>query len=508
MQALERGLVDKLKLEKAVLDEVKTRRNLLPPEPWLHAVEQRSSKVAAWVRTRLLSGVPNSAGVVISARKMGHGIRPVPVVGIAERITYRALASHILKDQTVPTRSPEEYKEFVLGPISYAFEKVGGRRRVKVGESRIGYVVEADITAFYQYIDHEVLRQELYMQTGVINAVDRLMELLSDLSGRNFGVPQLLDASDWLSEMYIRIVERTLLRRGLPTWRFNDDFRIGCKNYREALTSLEELAYAAGDVGLVVGDHKTFTSTFMNYFFANTAVEVDEATAEFDPQDVEIAVTDYADMDEEESIAAAVTTLGRLDAIFNENHIDLKNVRKDDLRDLRRALNALSRNDDAQGVSYIKRLFQFVPALTPQVITYLVRIHPQQPEETSRVWKSLLVESASDWQNLWLVYACREMRILTENSELREWVQAQAHGRRQEALRAEAHLTLARAHAVSFVELDAALRSAPDALAPWYVLGMKELTNSENPPSESQIKGLRQSSPLFSILMEDDEPEA
>ncbi|SDT68058.1 RNA-directed DNA polymerase [Actinoplanes derwentensis] len=501
MEAVDSSIVARLKIERAVLEEVETVRNLLPPEPWSDAIRVGSSAIAGWVKSRLLSGQPNATPLSVNARKSGFGIRPVPIIGIGERVAYRALTRLVLEDLEISERTPEEYKNFIKAPIAYAFEHVSSGP-VRIGDAQIRYVAEADITAFYQYVDHEVLRQELHMQTGDVLHVDQLISLLGELSGRSFGIPQLLDASDWLSEVYIRIVERAVTRRGIAAWRFNDDFRIGCGSYRDALRNLEILGEAARDVGLVVGDQKTFVSTFPTYLFAHTDMDVDTAAATFDPQDVEVAVTGYFDQDEAESVVWAMQMLQRIDREGDSiGGITLRKISSQDLRHLRRALNSLIRNGDAGGLPWVTRLFRYVPSLTPHLVRYLVRAYESREGEAIEVWFELTEHSVSDWQSLWLTYGARKMGLLGAIDPAREWIEELTRSSSPAPLRAEAYLALAEADAVSFDELEEELRAAPDALAPWFVLGMKMLAQGSSPPPEKQLEAVRQSSPLYRVLL-------
>ncbi len=191
------------------------------------------------------------------------------------------------------------------------------------------YVVEADITAFYQYIDHDFLRHELELHTGRIESIDALVELLAETEGRVFGLPQLLDASDWLSDNYIQAVERELLRRGMAVWRYNDDFRIACRSYIEALDSIERLEEAARAIGLTVSDHKAYTPSFATYFFKTTGRDISSVLIDVDPSDVDVIVTDYPDLDEDERVDAATFTLARIDLdAEDDNRIDLRKAHR------------------------------------------------------------------------------------------------------------------------------------------------------------------------------------
>src|SRR5262249_34904011 len=149
-------------------------------------------------------------------------------------------------------------------------------------------------------------------QTTTVEAPALLTELLSEVEQRSFGLPQLLESSDQLSEVYIRIVERDLVRRGLLIWRYNDDFRIAVKPYGDALEAIERLAASAREIGLTLNDHKTRTPGLFNYLFSHTNLQIDDKSAKIDPNDVELIVTDYLADDEEQEVDIALSTLARL----------------------------------------------------------------------------------------------------------------------------------------------------------------------------------------------------
>lgn len=193
MRRLTPELIDELDLEQALDDELNTWRNQIPPEPWTAPARSKAPEMLSWVRSRLAGGADGIPSVGVNARKATLGARPVPILSAPDRIVYRALAKHVLRDLTLPDRSPDAYKAFIHGPIEYAFRDEEGPIWNVFG-LEVKYVVEADITAFYQYIDHDLLRHELELQTGHIESIDALLELLGETEGRTFGLPQLLDA--------------------------------------------------------------------------------------------------------------------------------------------------------------------------------------------------------------------------------------------------------------------------------------------------------------------------
>jgi hypothetical protein len=112
--------------------------------------------------------------------------------------------------------------------------------------------VKADLASFYDYIDHEILGQELLIRTADHAAIECLLDLLGEVQGRRYGLPQLLEPSDRLSDLYGDRVLRALRRKQWPAWRFNDDFRIAVETFEEAKRALDDLTAAARDNGLAV----------------------------------------------------------------------------------------------------------------------------------------------------------------------------------------------------------------------------------------------------------------
>jgi Reverse transcriptase (RNA-dependent DNA polymerase) len=302
MRPLSAALIKRLRIKEALEAELGDGGNLLPPQPGLKAIEPHATEVETWLSGQLQAGLIVAPQQVANARKSGHGIRPVPIVGIIERAVYRALTDFILRNEPDLDRSPKAYISFVQAPILYAgdLSQEGGPGFLKVFGSGIRYVVKTDISAFYQYVDHAVLASELVAKTGDYEAITALVEFLGELQGRQHGLPQLLNSSDRLSEVYIDIAERDLLRKGLAVWRFNDDFRIACRDYPGALRAIEALDEAARQIGLVISEYKTFTPTFTRYAFDTLGLQVDDTIPQGEQQDAEGAVADYTEIDETE----------------------------------------------------------------------------------------------------------------------------------------------------------------------------------------------------------------
>jgi hypothetical protein len=63
--------------------------------------------------------------VVVNARKATIGTRPVSILGVGDRVVYRAFTKLILSGLPLPDRSPDAYKAFLHGPVEYGLQTRG-----------------------------------------------------------------------------------------------------------------------------------------------------------------------------------------------------------------------------------------------------------------------------------------------------------------------------------------------------------------------------------------------
>lgn len=493
MNPIERSTLDAFDFEKATVAEAQAWRNLLPPEPWLEVVGKYPNKFADYARLRLEAGVANGPAVVSRARKPHQQTRPVPVVGIPERISYRTLCDQVLTARAPADRSPEAYQEFIAGPIRAAFD---GKQFMRLSDARIRYVVESDITAFYEYVDHSRLLDELQLRTSAVELPRYLVRLLTEVQGRPFGLPQLLDPSDELSEVYARIVERELRRRGIDVWRYNDDFRLAASTYDEAQAHVEALAREASAVGLVLNENKTRITKFTNYFWKNWTEPPSEGDVEFKPELIKI-LSDYGELDDGELAQVARETFARLRSRpGTPKHLDPAVLSSDDNHALSRAIGILTKQADSFGLADVARLFEYAPYFSHRLGTYLVALH-NAGTDVGLTWDALVARSDffNAWQRVWLVYIARVGKLLTDSSR-HAWVRSQRVDT-DPLLRAEATLALAPHKLATFDEIDRAVRAEPEALIPWYALAANAIPNV----NQKRLQALKESHGLVETLL-------
>lgn len=518
MRALSGNTLRKLDFVGAIEREAVTSRNLLPTEPGWDHVNTERSEVAKFCENRLKAGFQASPQVEVAARKPGHGVRPIPYWGVVERVIYRTLTDALLKDHRPLDRTTEAYLKFIRAPVTYASDL---QARSSPGEeskdffflnSPVKYVVKSDITAFYQFIDHGVLAEELLLLGSDFELIEALLDLLQDVQGRKYGLPQLMDPSDSLSEIVVDRIERDLLRSGAAIWRFNDDFRIACRTYSEALSAIEMLDRSARINGLVISENKTVTVGFVRYMLETLGLQRSEVEETISPDQVEDVVGDYSDEFGEDDSDAALEVINSASPEGRpQGGIDLRKTTASDVRMLRRALNGLAKAADARGVAKILELLIYAPALTPNVMRYLARIAERNRTAVASVADSLMTHvSQNEWQQIWLIDLLRELSLLDpgagDSATARaDWVSAVRLATRSAPLRAVATRALAGSIRIDFPAVVGDAAAAPHALLPIYAMACVEALNrlpeDERGAATKQIDALARTSILHKVLM-------
>ncbi|WP_156213283.1 RNA-directed DNA polymerase [Lentzea aerocolonigenes] len=474
--------VKRLGLKKAIADEAATKRNMLPNEvDWSNLVKD-AGRLERSITAQLRSGFNPEPEHITSVRKI-RGTRPVAIWGITERIVYRALVNLSLGENFTFDRSGESYLRFVNAPISYAATK---QRPVEnktfaslffVNTSEIEYVVSADIAAFYQYIDHNVLARELRLRDGDFDAIEYLTALLQEVQGRAFGIPQLLDSSDFLSEVYIECVERDLHRHGLAVWRYNDDFRIACHSYGESLHAIEQLDAAARAVGLVTNEYKTLTHGFVKYVWDHVGLVEHERQGVVDLDDIDTTIAEYTE-DFSEDLDSARQVVQHSASDNPDESLDPRNITASGLRRLRRAIGSMAAEADSTVVEEVGKILPYAPAIMPTVCRYLCAAYPGAQAEVTRVVDDGMSLSMNEWQAQWLVQLMHELKLLDGSSvgDLSgriAWAQSLRFQSPSPVTVAYATRALSSAGHLSADEIVQGLDASPGVLLPWHVESLK-----------------------------------
>nr|WSY51778.1 reverse transcriptase domain-containing protein [Streptomyces sp. NBC_00886] len=204
--------------------------------------------IVKWTNAHFSGGV-HIPKEIITMPKSRFGQRPVILSSLPSRILYHALVAGIASTLEADSRGGEAWVQHE------AFAE----------ESPSEYIVQVDIAACYEFIDHERLRQELVTRILDADYAKTITDYLEECSTNRRGLPQLTAASDKLADLYLSIIQRQLMRQGLEVSRYADDFIIRVGSWERANETIEYAAEYARNLGLILSYEKTRAARTLFY---------------------------------------------------------------------------------------------------------------------------------------------------------------------------------------------------------------------------------------------------
>ncbi|WP_313480267.1 RNA-directed DNA polymerase [Microbacterium sp.] len=429
---IDKGLLARLNLEAAAEIELAKSNRLMPSRPDRQTLVGRGSEVEKTLRNGYVKGHFGDRADVVFVDKNRRGRRPISEMTLRDRVLYRALVTLIAESLPMHLVNRIPNAEFKTRPLD-----VDGVR----------YISKTDVVAYYEFIDHGRLADELEAQTGEAPAIDVLMELLFRIMGRRVGLPQVHQASDILGDTYIDPVRRRMVRAGYAVTTYSDDFRIATKTLGEARLGLEDCAREVRALGLTLNEGKTFTFTVKSYrtslaafgeaerqlfengdagdvgllFLDDYPDESPTATSTGAPAlaDTEAqAVTDEDALDSHDGASAEISEAQEKAAIkawkiwLHEEETEEQQSKPEAAITeslLGRALPILGRAGRDVAVGSLSHLLRYEPTLTPQIAKYITELGTTSPQARKKLRAALngLVDAAilSNWQKIWLASA-------------------------------------------------------------------------------------------------------
>ena len=433
-----RPILQSLEIRNAASSEANYDPPYLPATLLKTVIDAHLDDAARQLTARYQGGFDVPAAEVLQVPKRRGGFRQVSILDFSSRVLYRALEDKLAPSLAEVDRSWEAKQAFERAPL-----EVDAR-----------YVVIADVAAFYDFVDHAMLEDELVGQTGDADVVELAIGFLRNVMGRQFGLPQVLHASDVFSEAYIDVAERHLLRSGLAVWRHNDDFRIAASTWREANTAFEALDRVVRDLGLALNEHKCFVLTAERYAAwlaepeirwvgINEQVELDlrslSGYAEEGEEEVEITAPAVLEAAAKQALELALDDSDVADRLQEEVNRQLIGV----------SIRALRRIPSQAALPRIAEVLNREPQLTAEISRYLAECARLDEASVAAICVDLVRSSrvhVSAWQALWLVETVRALQELPE--DLRVWLDELVSNSSPDVLRARAALALAEAQAI------------------------------------------------------------
>lgn len=184
--------------------------------------------------------------------KPGFTTRPAALLTLADRMVYEALVGGIktkIEKKLISDR-------YVFWPrANYQPKRWGEFERAPL-QTLEDYVVNIDVTSFYDSIDHSILEHKIVEIIGEEQFAKAISNFLNRVMQSNKGLPQGLLASDTLATLYLQPLDSAMLRSGFNYWRHGDDVRMSAENISQARRAIAVAEIELRKIGLVLNASK------------------------------------------------------------------------------------------------------------------------------------------------------------------------------------------------------------------------------------------------------------
>jgi hypothetical protein len=203
--------------------------------------------------------------------------------------------------------------------------------RLLLADEKIAYVVEVDISEFYQRIYHHRLENTLLVATTNKPVARFLKQFTSDVRARqSFGIPVGGNASRMLAEVLLNDTDRALTAEGYEFTRYVDDFRIFLTSDQGPSAAIAFLSeHLMSDEGLFLASAKTRVHTLEEYLGKlNTSSGEDTSQADAAAQQ-RLMQEIYDSEDSEQAVEALLSKdlIGDLKSELTQEFWDIQRIR-------------------------------------------------------------------------------------------------------------------------------------------------------------------------------------
>jgi hypothetical protein len=226
--------------------------DLLPPRP-----EAPTDDVRSVLATGTLSAVRNQSRLpmradLVRVPKSAFTSRPAALVALPDRIALESLTREV--DQVLPKLLPPT----VIWPRTRSQPpnpQAAAQAALSWGSP---YIVKADISAFYEHVNHSLLGTFLSTRFDVPVGVARAIEsMLSTVMGAPSGLPQGPGFSDVLASSFLCGLDRDLYERGVRFVRYADDYFVATSSVGDGRRIVQDMEERLRDIGLALNSRKT-----------------------------------------------------------------------------------------------------------------------------------------------------------------------------------------------------------------------------------------------------------
>ncbi len=202
--------------------------------------------------------------VAVAVPKSPLFVRQGSDLTLSDRLAYQAVVQEIekyvdprLSDRVYAARTRDKNRKFKRGSTQpWLNWKTDA---YKAAEACDGWTIKTDITAYFDFIEHDrlmVLLHEAQVPELLLRPLRAMLRTWPSVQGR--GLPQGPDASRVLANYYlVEVDDATEALGDIEYFRFMDDVRIVSRSRAQATRALQNFGYLAYQIGLPLSTQKT-----------------------------------------------------------------------------------------------------------------------------------------------------------------------------------------------------------------------------------------------------------
>ena len=257
-------------------------------------------------------------------------------------------------------------------------------------------LLRTDIAAYFEHIDHRILRANVLdgqvKEKQILDLLGTLLKKWAVSDVKHIGIPQGCDASSFIGSLYLINLDKIMKREGLKYFRYSDEIYILTKDEREARKAIQSIIHELRMFHLNLQDAKTDIITDPERVEEEIGTEEEDKTKDFDYEFQRKRKKGRIQEAEEEIVKRykEVTRNGRAKEV--------------DLSKFKWCLNRLSKIKSDRAVNFILRRLADFPFLADLCFEYL------QPFANRKSVKGEITDFLTsqdniyDWQEMWLLF--------------------------------------------------------------------------------------------------------
>ncbi len=355
------------------------------------------------IKEELERGYEPSELLKIDVPKKGYTLRPGSNMIPKDRIVYQAVVDSISTEvEEPPADCVFSYRLNRNRRSNRMFEFwrplwLGWKRKMRdVYANGHHCLLRTDIAAYFEHIDHSILRNDILngqvREKQILDLLHKLLKkwALSDV--KHISIPQGCDASSFIGNLYLINLDKIMKREGFKYFRYSDEIYVFTKNERGARKAIQSITNELRKLHLNLQDAKTDIITDPKRMEQEIGTEEEDKTKDFDYEFRRSQKKDEIEEPEREIVKRykEVTRNGR--------------ARKVDVSKFIWCVNRLGKIKSDKAVNFILRRFADFPFLADLFFKYLQQFANKKSIKGKITEFLKSPDNIYEWQEMWLLF--------------------------------------------------------------------------------------------------------